>query len=333
MVKLRSSKIFKSVLMSLVFMPFVFNAAASGVSANMSYCYVSNENQLRDAVEIEGNSVFLLNDIGVQRDLHIKKSVKVDLQYHQLYHLDVPSDDLNATVVVGSNQEHINVIIQNGLIWGMSNSCAENGKDSYWGCNGGNGKMGGSAIRLKRAHLYISNVSVYGGCAGNGGCGASARKSIILPGHAGNGGNGGEGGIGIEVHKGGVLNLSTVNVTGGLGGSGGIGGPGYCLKGRYSGSGGHAGNGGCAVYLKDGCLNIVTNVKLFGGNGGDGGAKGYSSDSVYDGADGMAGNGGDGIVYTKDGYMSNLELASIFVGKGGVSSYSCGCFGTNCRYV
>lgn len=291
--------------------------SALSVSA-YSDSYVSNEYQLRQAIQSRGN-VIVTSDVCISSQLEISKSINLDLKGHKLY--PSPSYLDSNTIVVGKGNRNYStdVTVQNGFIYGVCQPMARSGCENYSALsydkrNGENGKKGGCAIKVNNAHLYLNNVSVYGGNGGSGGNGVEAKIRVFLSGNAGRGGDGGNGGNAISIYGDGIVDANVVYALGGAGGLGGNGGS--SLVGYVSGNAGHGGKGGNAVYVSRGTFNTVYNVTLVGGNGGNAGVYGYSSTNFF-GLGGNGGNAGNGLLYGIRGYHSNSENASISGGTGG----------------
>ena len=308
----------KCAAFSMAALSFCALSMSSLSASACSISYVSNENQLKQASTRRG-SIIVTSDICLSSQLRLDRSVNLDLKGHKLY--PSPSYSDYNTVLVGSSnrRDYVDVAIQNGFIYGVCQPIAKEGSVNYHifdtdKRNGRNGAEGGCAIKVDGAHLYLNNVSVYGGNGGNGGNGIEARVRAFLSGVAGRGGRGGDGGNAISIYGNGVVDANTVYAVGGAGGLGGNGGS--SLVGYISGDAGNGGNGGNAVYIHNGTFNVIHGVTLVGGNGGNAGVYGYSSTNFF-GNGGNGGNAGHGIFYTIRGYHANSSIASISGGRGG----------------
>jgi len=200
---------------------------------------------------------------------------------------------------------------------GQTNSLGNDGNDGGAGGNGGNisiwtggaggakgagGTEGASAtIVPHNAYLAIRmidestigspaayTINASGGSAGSGGSGSSDNGGKGSGAGGGSGGSGSGAGIGFIAAKL-IINVGTINYSGGVGGDGGDGGK-HFPAGSFAadgggGGGGAGGNGGYLVLIYNKLTNTGT-IFVAGGTGGTGGT------GVFNGDDGEAGNDG-----------------------------------------
>lgn len=187
-------------------------------------------------------------------------------------------------------------IINNGTIKGLGGNGGD-GADAATNVQpaaGGNGSVGGRAVRCQFTTTFTNNGSVYGG--GGGGGGAGGAEYDYKGTQTNNAGSGGGGGAGVNAGSGGsggtASGTATNNNNGGAGSSGSAtaGGAGGTGVGAGGGAGGGLGANGTAG--SDGFITLGTGLTSSGGTGGTRGHYEFNSKANINGGAGIGGTVG-----------------------------------------
>lgn len=189
-------------------------------------------------------------------------------------------------------------IINNGTIKGLGGNGGD-GADAATGVQpaaGGNGSVGGRAVRCQFTTTFTNNGSVYGG--GGGGGGGGGAESDYKGTQTNNAGSGGGGGAGVNAGSGGSggtasgTGIVVNNNNGGAGSSGsatagGAGGTGASGAGAVGGAGGGLGADGSAG--NNGVFALGVGQTSLGGTGGTRGFYEFNSKANINGGAGIGG--------------------------------------------